>query len=100
MLGEKMADIGTCKSCGKELGSIYGEFRKRLEELYIKRFGIASKNTTSKDWFVNCLAQPQSITEMGCGPILAELGVNKDCCRMRIMTKINFNEIYRGVKEV
>jgi len=62
-----------CYSCGRNLGDLYSAFKILRAE---RMRGNPSDNTVPL------------------GDILTSLGIIKDCCRVRMLTQVEFKEYY------
>jgi DNA-directed RNA polymerase subunit N (RpoN/RPB10) len=72
--------------CGKSLGHLFDLFNAMKRERYIEEFGEESFDPT----MIAVITRLQ----VELGDILDSLHLHKDCCRVRMLTQVEFKEVY------
>lgn len=72
--------------CGREIGHLFDLFTAMKEDLYISEFG---------DMVIDPSIIPLTDTlQISLTPIFDALHIHLDCCKSRLMTGVQFKEIY------
>jgi DNA-directed RNA polymerase subunit N (RpoN/RPB10) len=78
-----MYPLIVCQSCGNAFGDRYDLYIQEMQALTKKELGITNchpeKVIMNTDWKISA------------GNILDSLGINKLCCRMRMITNVTFD---------
>lgn len=72
--------------CGRSIGDLFDVFSAMRSELYLITFGQTK--------FDPALLPIMPDLKVELGEILDNLHLHHDCCRVRIMTQVEFKELY------